>query len=163
MSEQAEHRFLCDAMLGKLCRWIRFLGFDSIYAGVEMKDAEIAKMAEREGRWLLTMDRELASRGPRSLLIETQDLETQLVELFRRLRISATAIHSGTRCGLCNGLLSVVEKDAVASKVPPHVLETVDRFRKCDGCGRIYWHGSHSEKIQRRLKRVFTKLNRNLH
>lgn len=154
MSRESEHCFLCDAMLGKLCRWLRLLGFDCLYAGVEMKDREIADLAEREMRFLLTKDRELASKGPRTLLVESVPLESQLAEVFSRLGLTPDLSLMGSRCSQCNGVLLSVEKDAIENMVPPHVFAVHDHFRRCRGCGRIYWSGSHLKRIRDRLERA---------
>jgi uncharacterized protein with PIN domain len=151
-------RFLCDAMLGSLCRWLRFFGFDSEYAGVEADDSVIGSRAEVEGRWLLTADRELASRGPRTLLVRSIDLEDQLVEVLGRLRLDPRPDLDGSRCSFCNGELSEQTRDQVADDVPPYVLRTAERFKRCERCRRVFWPGTHGETILARMERVVGRL-----
>ncbi len=151
-------RFLCDAMLGSLCRWLRFFGLDSEYAGVEAADAEVGARAEAEGRWLLTADRELAGRGPRTMLVRSLNLEDQLVEVLGRLRLGVRPDLELSRCSHCNGPLVEQERDLVAEDVPPYVLENAERFKRCGRCRRIFWPGTHSEKILARMERVVDRL-----
>ncbi len=145
-------RFLCDAMLGSLARWLRLFGYDAEFS--EAPDAELAEHALREGRWLLTRDRELASVGPRSLLIRSEGLEEQLVEVFCRLGVTPVASLEGARCSRCNGVLAGLDRRDAEGLVPPHVARTAPRFRRCTSCGTVYWPGSHTERILARLRRV---------
>ncbi|MFV2073757.1 MAG: Mut7-C RNAse domain-containing protein [Thermoanaerobaculales bacterium] len=147
-------RFLCDAMLGSLARWLRLFGYDALYPAPGVEDRELARRAREEGRWLLTKDRELASAGPRTMLIRAEDLEKQLGEVFGRLDLRPAANLDHARCGDCNGCLHAVSRDEVAEVAPPYVLKTAPRFHRCDGCGRVYWPGSHSQWMLARMERV---------
>ncbi len=146
-------RFVCDAMLGTLARWLRLFGYDTLFLG-PVEDRVVAKRAAAEERWLLTRDRELAAVGPRTLLVRAEDLEEQLREVFARLELAPAAGLAGSRCAECNGELEAVEPEEVAAQVPPHVRRTAGRFRRCRGCGRVYWPGSHSGRIVARMHRV---------
>jgi uncharacterized protein with PIN domain len=147
-------RFLCDAMLGSLARWLRFCGYDTLYLGTEPEDAELARIAERDGRWLLTRDRELASAGPRTQMVRAEALEAQLAEVLLRHRLPPPDGLDTARCSECNGVLEGVERVQVADAVPPYVLATAERFRRCAGCGRVYWPGTHGDEIHARFARV---------
>jgi uncharacterized protein with PIN domain len=141
-------------MLGSLARWLRFCGYDCLYLGTEPEDAELARIAAEDGRWLLTRDRELAAAGPRTQLVQSATLETQLAEILTRHGLPEPTDLDEARCGECNGVLDDVDSDDVSEVVPPYVLETADRFRRCAGCGRVYWPGTHGEQIHVRLARV---------
>lgn len=141
-------------MLGSLARWLRLCGHDCLYLGTEPADAELAQIAEAEGRWLLTRDRELAAAGPRTQLVAAGTLEGQLAEVLGRHRLPPPEDLEAARCGECNGVLVDVGADEVAAGVPPYVLATAERFRRCAGCGRIYWPGTHGEQIHVRFARV---------
>jgi uncharacterized protein with PIN domain len=158
-SSQRSPRFLCDAMLGSLARWLRFFSFDSVYLEPGPEDRVLAERARAEGRWLLTRDRELASAGPRTMLVRADDLEDQLIEVFGRLGLRPDATLENARCGECNGELIDVLREEVSDVVPPHVLATSSRFRRCTGCRRVYWPGSHGDKILACMKRVTERLN----
>jgi uncharacterized protein with PIN domain len=148
------HRFLCDAMLGSLARWLRLFGFDAEFADPSLDDREVARRARENGRWLLTRDRELAAVGPRSILVRSRTLDDHLVEVFHRLDIEPDPHLDSTRCAECNGELEDVTVKEVAAVVPPYVLETAPRFRRCNRCSRVYWPGTHTEKIRATLERV---------
>lgn len=152
------HRFLCDAMLGSLARWLRFFGYDTAFLGPEMDDEEVAARAREEDRWLLTRDRELAAVGPRTLLVRCADVESQLVEVFIRLGLRPAPDLGASRCGECNGRLEPVGRDQVSRAVPPYVLATAGRFRRCSGCGRVYWPGTHADRIVRTMTAVIARL-----
>ena len=153
-------RFLCDAMLGSLARWLRFFGYDTAYLGPDVDDPEVAEQARTEERWLLTRDHELAAAGPRSMLVRAGDVESQLVEVFTRLDLRPEAELGAARCGECNGVLEPVDRSDVADRVPPYVLATAARFTRCTGCGRIYWPGTHTARILRTMAGIVGRLPR---
>ena len=153
-------RFLCDAMLGSLARWLRFFGFDTVFLEPGPEDRVLAEQANAEDRWLLTRDRELASVGPRTMLVRSEGLEDQLLEIFGRPDLRPEARLGNARCSECNSEIEDVSRDEVAKIVPPHVLATAPRFRRCTGCLRVYWPGSHGEKILERMKLIVRTLKR---
>jgi uncharacterized protein with PIN domain len=139
-------KLLTDGMLGRLTRWLRALGYDTIYAP-DTDDNELLRRARAEGRVLLTADHALAARrGARTLLIEAQDLADQL----RQVRAALGPPHDAefSRCVACNGKLAPVDKTTLADRVPPHVLATRQEFRRCPDCDRIYWPGTHIERMK---------------
>ena len=147
-------RFLCDAMLGSLARWLRLCGYDCLYLGTEPEDAELARIAREEGRWLLTRDRELAAAGPKTQMVDSGTLEAQLAEVLDRHRLPPPEDLDDSRCSDCNGVLEEVTAEQVAASVPAYVLSTAERFRRCRGCARVYWPGTHGEQIHVRFARV---------
>mgnify|MGYP001548938984 FL=1 len=147
-------RFLCDAMLGSLARWLRLCGYDCLYLGTEPEDDVLARIAEEENRWLLTRDHELAAAGPKSQMVRAGTLEGQLAEVLQRHGLPGPEDLDDSRCGECNGDLAEVTRGEVEAVVPPYVLATAERFRRCGGCGRIYWPGTHGEQIHVRFARV---------
>lgn len=151
-------RFLCDAMLGSLCRWLRLFGYDAEYGGVRLTDSEILIRAAGHGRLLVTRDRELASIGPRTMLVRSSGLEDQLVEVFSRLSLDPAPTLEHSRCTVCNGVLEDVTRGAVAGLVPPYTWRTAPRFRQCILCARVYWPGTHGDRIVARLQRVVLRL-----
>jgi len=151
-------RFLCDAMLGSLARWLRFFGFDSVYLEPGPEDRVLEEQARTEGRWLLTRDRRLASVGPRTMLVRADDLEEQLIEVFGRLDLRPDSTLEMARCSECNGELVEVTGKEVSDVVPPHVLATAPHFRRCTSCRRVYWPGSHGDRILERMTAVVSKL-----
>ncbi len=145
-------------MLGSLARWLRLFGFDAEYPEPGLDDPVLAKRACAEGRWLLTRDRGLAAKGPRTMLIRADGLEDQLVEVFCRLALIPPVALARARCAACNGELLDVERSEISDVTPTHVVATAPRFRRCSGCARVYWSGSHGEKIVTRMKRVAARV-----
>lgn len=142
-------RLLADGMLGRLTRWLRLLGYDTIYAP-DTDDAELLRRARAEDRVLLTADRALAARpGARTLLIQAQDLPGQLQQVHAELGPPPGAEFS--RCLVCNGRLAQVDKAALAGRLPPYVLARHHVFFRCPDCGRIYWPGTHVERMRAML------------
>jgi uncharacterized protein with PIN domain len=152
-------RYLCDAMLGSLARWLRLFGFDCRFLG-PADDDRLAEIARREGRWLLTRDRELAAVGPRTVLIRAGRLDEQLREVFERHDLCPVPTLEQARCSACNGELEEADRETVKGRVPPYVARTAERFRACRDCGRVYWPGSHVERILRRMERICEGVDR---
>lgn len=151
-------KFLCDAMLGSLARWLRLFGFDAAYLEPGPDDRVLAELARSEGRWLLTRDRELAAVGPRTVMIRSDGVEDQLREVFSRLGLRPEASLEHARCAECNGELEWASRSAVADTAPPYVLATAPRFKRCSDCGRVYWPGTHGEGILERMAGVLQEL-----
>jgi ribonuclease-3 len=151
-------RFLCDAMLGSLARWLRFFGYDTAFAAPHLEDAEVVVRARQERRWLLTRDRPLAATGPRTILIRSGRLDDQLVEVMGRLGLRADPMLELSRCSVCNGRLRPARADDVAPRIPPYVRATARRFVRCPDCGRVFWPGTHGRRIRDRLRRVTERL-----
>ncbi len=144
-------------MLGSLARWLRLLGHDAELDTVS-PDEELALRAEREGRWLLTRDRRLAAMGPRTLLVRSEGVDEQLLEVLGRLGLEAGEEGLGTRCAACNGEVEPVSASEVRALVPEHVRLTAREFRRCTRCGRVYWRGSHVERIEARIRKLRRRL-----
>ncbi len=144
-------KLLADAMLGKLARWLRLLGYDTVYSQEE--DALLAHRSRREGRVLLTRDRELARRrGLRVVLIASQYMPTQLAEVVRAVGPLPPA--TPPRCMECNEPLRPASVAEARPHVPPYVARTQRDFRYCLRCGRFYWKGTHWKNIIAQLNDV---------
>lgn len=146
-------RFLVDAMLGSLARWLRILGFDAAYDPT-VDDAELVEQALAEDRILLTRDRRLVlrRRARRYLLIEDDGVESQLRQVLDALGIDIDPADVWGRCLRCNRPLETAETDWARERVPPFVARTQRRFRRCPGCERIYWRATHVEAMADRLR-----------
>ncbi|MFQ5340780.1 MAG: Mut7-C RNAse domain-containing protein [Anaerolineae bacterium] len=147
-------QFLCDAMLGRLATWLRLLGYDTVYSGAG--DHELARKSRAEDRILLTRDAQLARRrGIRALLIVSDDLQDQLRQVVRRFRLAPT--QALPRCPVCNTSLRGLPKPAARERVPAYVHEHHTTFRECPACGKVYWRGSHWQRIQSTLESLDTE------
>jgi uncharacterized protein with PIN domain len=140
---------LVDAMLGRLARWLRLLGYDAAYWRDGSDEALIAA-AKAGDRLILTRDHALAGRrGVRALLITSEALDEQIAEARAALKVPP-AIFS--RCSQCNGVLVDLPHAAAHDLVPPYVWQTQTQFRRCPDCGRIYWKGTHWPALHERLE-----------
>jgi uncharacterized protein len=152
-------RFLCDAMLGGLAKWLRAAGYDTYYAreGTDISDGYLVRRAIEEGRVLLTSDRGFLERKPvrdeevSLLVVPHLSLEDQLRLVVGSFDLARLPSH----CMECNGELEDVWPDSIVERVPPGVVRDHQRFFRCRGCDRVFWHGSHWERIGGRLERVF--------
>jgi uncharacterized protein with PIN domain len=150
---QSAPRFIADAMLGKLARWLRVLGFDTLY--MQGNDHSIAARARAEGRILLTRDTELARRkGLQVMLIGSQKLDSQLTQVVQTFGYQMLVLPP--RCMNCNGILHSRTTEQVRHLVPPYVAKTQQVFHQCSNCGKVYWQGTHWEQIQKLRNTIHT-------
>lgn len=153
--EGGEPRFFADSMLGKLARWMRTLGFDVEYEK-DIDDPVLVERAVREGRIILTRDTLLIKRRRIKgayIFIESDSIGEQLRQLSA---IYGTGFERFlTRCLRCNALLEEAERSWIEDKVPPYVYNTQEKFMRCPRCGRIYWAGTHREKMLKKLSGLF--------
>jgi uncharacterized protein with PIN domain len=145
-------RFAVDAMLGRLARWLRFVGCDATF-DADVRDADLAREAIEQGRVLLTRDAGMLEewRLPRALLVGSERLPDQLRQVVETFAID-WRVGLFTRCSRCNALLEDVSREAVAGRVPPRIFEEEERFLRCPACGRVYWHGSHVDRVRRAIE-----------
>jgi uncharacterized protein with PIN domain len=145
-------RFVADVMLGKLARWLRALGYDTLYER-DAADRRLLGVALREGRRLLTRDAALAARaGAAGLRVRAEDLDGQLREVLEACGPAGRTPLS--RCLECNGVLVPRAPAAVRDRVPPYTFATQAHFHECEGCGRVFWAGTHVRGILERLQAV---------
>src|SRR5438552_9955771 len=145
-------KFVADGHLGKLVRDLRLLGIDVAYDPAA-EDRQLVRTASHQERSLLTRDRRLLMHAavrhgyyPRS-----QDPLEQTVEVLRRFRL-ASVLPPFSRCLRCNAPLEPAEKAKVLGQLEPLTKIYYDQFRRCRGCGQVYWSGSHFEKLQKRIE-----------
>jgi uncharacterized protein with PIN domain len=147
-------RFVADGHLGTLARNLRLLGFDVAYDS-QAEDRQLLTVMEGENRALLTRDRRLLMHAvvrtgycPRS-----QNADEQTVEVIRRFDL-LLSLAPFTRCLRCNAPLQKVSKAEVIERLEPLTKIYYEQFRRCTGCGQIYWAGSHFSKLQKRLEKI---------
>ena len=139
-------------MLGRLARWLRLLGYDTLYAD-KISDHQIVARARAKGRVVLTRDHGLVRRkGIRCLLVRSQVLEEQIREVVAAFGVPEPGAEP--RCSQCNAPLVEVTPDQVRPHVPAYVLKTQTQFRRCPSCDKYYWPGSHWKDVQRTIARV---------
>ncbi len=141
-------RFVLDVHLGRLARHLRLLGFDARWSN-DATDAELARVSAVEQRVLLTRDRGLLKRREvtRGYFVRATVRSEQLQEVLTRFDLVGSIRPFG-RCLACNGLLRPVAKSVVEDRLPPRTRRDYDEFHQCQGCGRVYWQGSHYDALR---------------
>jgi uncharacterized protein with PIN domain len=141
-------RFLVDAHLGRLARYLRLLGFDTLFYN-DLGDQALVRLALDERRVLLTRDRALLMRREltHGCYLRQGPPRAQLAALVERLDLYRQ-LRPFSRCMHCNGELAAVPKAEVATRLEPRTRRAFQRFWRCGDCGRVYWRGSHWERMQ---------------
>jgi len=149
-----DKKFLIDFMLGKLCKWLRILGYDAVYFK-ETGRQDVLYKSLLEKRILLTRDHTLsAKRAWKLILIENDFLENQIKQLVNNKIIEIVPEKFFSRCSICNVLIENVQKEFVKGKVPEYIYQTHSNFSYCFKCKRIYWPGTHLELFEKKLKNL---------
>ncbi|HLM91486.1 MAG TPA: Mut7-C RNAse domain-containing protein [Thermoplasmata archaeon] len=147
-------RWCADEMLGRLARYLRFVGLDTAYVR-GLTDLEVALQCREEGRFLLTRDHDLAGRVPESLCLESPIVEQQWKEVRTRFPDLPTEVRF-VRCSLCNGVLAPYAPPAGARLPAGTPLDRVGaglQLYRCGACGHLYWAGSHTADLRDRIRR----------
>ena len=146
--------FVLDGHLGRLARYLRMAGIDTRWRA-EPADAELARESHEAGGILLTRDVGLLKRSEviHGAWVRATDPEAQLIEVVRRFDL-ARAADPFCRCLECNTPLARAEKAAIASQLPPGVCARHEDFRRCPTCARVYWRGTHWQRMAALLERV---------
>jgi len=146
-------KFLCDRMLGTLAKWLRIYGYDTFYPDNEMDDAKLLEISKNENRILVTRDKTLNQVARRenikTIEIKTIDIDEQINAVLGEIKVDKTKILS--RCILCNSKIEDIKKEDVKEKVPERVFENNKKFWFCKKCYKIYWKGSHYEKMMEKI------------
>jgi uncharacterized protein len=147
--------FALDSSLGKLAKWLRIIGFDSVY--VPDNPGEAFLYYGTEGRILLTRTRQIQARnsGHHLLFIRFNNPRDQLKQVISDLKLDFSDIKPFSRCIRCNVSLHETSKEQIQPFVPVYVYETQVKFRKCPVCDRIYWSGTHVDASLNTIHEIF--------
>ena len=145
MNNETPPAFIADCHLGKLAKYLRVMGFDTLFFDT-IDDNDLIALAIKEGRIILTRDRVLHERekAPTFYLVPTDNLE-QLQALQGEYAIKNYTLIS--RCIVCNTQLQSIEKSKIENRIPPKVQKYFFEFYTCGSCNRIYWHGDHYKRM----------------
>jgi uncharacterized protein with PIN domain len=151
-----EVKFIADNNVGKLARWLRLMGYDTVLLS-EKDDRTMIQRALTENRVILTKDaqfmkRRLVATGTlKAIHIKQDDPKLQVQEVVRALKLDYH--HKPfSLCLECNSVLVPRSREQVRPLVPPHVLETQTQYTECPDCHRVYWPGTHWQSMVRKLR-----------
>jgi len=139
--------FVLDGHLGRLAAYLRMLGFDTAYRN-DYEDEELAEISASQNRILLTRDRGLLKRRKvtHGFCLRTKDSREQLLNVIQRFDLDSQ-MNPFSRCIACNGLLVRVEKAEIYDLLQPGTKKYFDDFSRCENCAKIYWKGSHHDRM----------------
>ncbi|MBI4744855.1 MAG: Mut7-C RNAse domain-containing protein [Actinobacteria bacterium] len=147
-------KFILDQMLGRLAKWLRLLGYDSLYFK-NIDDKKLISISKSENRILLTRDTGIIKRKEvrkaiiNAVLINSDNLNDQIKQLHQILKIK---LRQKPFCAVCNEPIEEIEKENVKLLVPPYVFKTQHNFFRCPECNRIFWDGTHWKYIKTKAR-----------
>jgi len=147
-------KFIADCMLGKLAKWMKILGFDTLFFS-RMEDEALISIARKEERILLTRDTGIINKALdfQALFIESENWREQVRQVLHDLGIR-NEVKPYSRCIQCNNLLKEVSKPGIKNLVTPFVYEHAQVFSLCPNCGRVFWHGTHFRDMEVKLEQL---------
>jgi uncharacterized protein with PIN domain len=149
-------------MIGSLAKKMRILGFDCRYFAAA-RDDDLIMCAHNEDRIILTRDCTLAQkckkRGMKIIFLQTNTEREHLVEIAKSMGWSNLKLDiANTRCTVCNGQNKKVQKQTIASCLPPKVAERIEQFWQCASCKKIYWAGTHIRNVEKLVDEINAEL-----
>lgn len=156
----SKYRFICDVMLGRLAKWLRLIGYDTLYFRA-IDDLDLIRIAKQEQRIILTRDTVLSKnkKAEQSILIHSNYALEQLREVLCYFKINALELPQPfCRCIICNSALIVIDKKSVLNEAPEYIFLNKNSFLKCQNCGKVFWYGSHKKMIDETIEKIFQGL-----
>jgi uncharacterized protein len=139
-------RFICDSTLGKLIKYLRMLGFDTV--SINNLDALKTYKNQADLPLLFTKRKKAISYQP-TIFIETNRIEEQIQEIENSIKPYIKANDFMTRCIECNTLLESTEKADIEARVPEYIYHHHEEFKICPACKKVYWEGTHTEHMKK--------------
>lgn len=145
-------KFITDINLGKLAKWLRILGYDTIFYTGNV-DRDFLRRAEREGRVALTRKKAKVGRPSSGslVIIKSDNVHDQLKEIMNKLSFLPESERMFSICVRCNEELMDVEKEKISGMVPDYIFASHTEFHMCPRCNGVFWPGTHVEKAHRYL------------
>ena len=155
-----ETRFLVTEEGGRLARWLRLLGYDTVWAkGFSLSN--VYCQAYNERRIVVTRNRKIRASGLFQVRhLKSERVEEQLQQLMREVKLAVDHKWLFTRCDVCNVPVEPIDTSRVTDRVPPHGAHTQSRFFTCPACQRVYWAATHWHRVRAFLDRVITSHGR---
>ena len=149
-------KFLVDSNVGKLAKWLRMLGYDTVFfSGSD--DSHMVKIALDEGRVILTRDTQIVKRRVvtsgrlKVIMINSDNPRRQMRQVIEALNLDC--VHPFTICLECNQPLVKRRREEVKDRIPPYVYKTQNQYMECPACQRIYWRGTHWEAMLKKINK----------
>lgn len=162
-----KERLIVDEMCGKLAKWLRLLGFDTVYIkntksiDEKVDDDYILSKAILENRILVTRDVNLYNRaikiGIKAILIDKDDIASKLAKVLDKIT-NSRVLEIRPRCPTCNNELHLLNKKRFEDKLPRNVYRFYDKILYCNKCDKAYWFGSHWDTIREIVSRIGYRL-----
>jgi uncharacterized protein with PIN domain len=150
-------KFYADSMLGKLSRFLRFFGYDTLYRSKE-EVANMIEVSQKDDRIVLSQSKAVISKcrkkDVKAIPMPTLSIEEQLKTLKTELQIEFYVPPKNMLCSICNGIIVKKEKEEIIEKIPKGTALYYDDFWQCVECDKIFWLGSHWEDIKRIISKV---------
>jgi hypothetical protein len=147
-------KFLLTKELGRLAKWLRILGYDTLYFNQDNLSSLIIQ-ALRDNRIILTRNHRLPqSRGVKIVVIQAERIKEQMSEALKTLKLELDSDKMFSRCIICNEELVDIDKEKLKDKVPEYVFKTQENFVTCPQCKRIYWQGTHWGNVANIIKGI---------
>jgi len=149
-------KFIVDSNVGKLAKWLRIMGYDTLFFNGD--DSLMIAIALAEGRVILTRDTQIMKRRMvtngqlKAILIQSDEPELQMYQVVDSLNL-AHQLRPFTICLECNQPLIKKSKQEVKDLVPPHVFQTQSQYVECPACHRLYWKGTHWQAMTKQLEK----------
>lgn len=147
-------KFIIDVNLGKLVKLLRIAGIDSLYQN-DFNDEQILKISRKSNRTILTRDTGLLKRKEvtHGYFVRNTKPENQLLEVIERFHLKKI-INPFIRCLECNSILKKIEKEKIINRIPQKVKDYLNEFYICINCDKVYWKGTHYEKMEKMLLKI---------
>ena len=145
-------KFIVDRMLGRLSKWLRVLGYDTIY--IEKADIPKIEHIAKDGRIFVTRNNKLKRLNCTVILIKSDHYKDQLKELITHARLTLNKERILCRCIHCNIELTPAKREDIKELIPLYIFSTTHTFRSCPCCNKIFWPGSHHDKILKEIEAI---------
>lgn len=156
MAPKGPFSFVADCTLGKLTKYLRLAGFDTL---LDQRAPDAGRLMALAGnaRIVLTRSHRVkgALAGQRVLFIVSNAPQAQLDQVVAELGLQLQDVHPLSRCALCNQKLEPISRDRVFDRVPEYVWRHQPCFRTCSRCARVYWQGTHAQRWLERMAASF--------
>ncbi|MBX7174484.1 MAG: Mut7-C RNAse domain-containing protein [Pyrinomonadaceae bacterium] len=153
----SEIRFFADVNVASVVRWLRAIGLDTVWEDA-IPDDDLVRRGAEERRFVLTLDKRILEefRTDHVFLLSTNEPIEQFAEIIRRFTIQQPT-ELFKRCLVCNTILRETKVGQIAEQAPPSIREIHTKFQFCPTCSKVYWEGSHTQRMREAIEKVFSE------